>query len=447
MMAATTGSRRFSTAGQVASVMAVKALLKDPRVVRLLAANTLGSIGSGITIFTVPWLLVNEAGGSAAYRHVTLATTVILFLVMPWYGARVDRSSRKTMVLLSEVFGAGATLVMAASGWWLGGFGTWQLMTIYFCGMFYYTLHYPAKWAMVQQIFDKSQYQSLTGLMEVQGQTAMLLAGALGGLAVAHLPLEIILLIDCATYTAAFFIQRGIPYASTHLSVAHDGKPVSQAGGVLQRVVQGWEWLAAQPRLAIFLTCSLMPFVLVMAGNYLVPVYVSQTLQAGPWIFAASEVSFALGAIAAGLILPRLLARHQARQTIPLTMACFLVGLAVQAAWPAVGAFLGAMMLLGFGNAGSRVARSSLMLHVVPNEVMGRITVFFSVLDRVLRTLLVASMQVVDLWGPRAGFAILLVIMVGSLVGAWLSREPAPSPPLAPAPTNAKVPVSSTGRA
>ena len=396
-------------------------MLKDSRVVRLLVANSLGSIGSGITLFAVPWLLVNEEDGAAAYRHVTIATTVILFLVMPWYGARVDRSSRKTMLLFSEVFGATSTLIMAVTGWLLGGFGTWQLMTIYFCGMFYYTLHYPAKWAMVQQIFGKSQYQSLTGLMEVQGQAAMVLAGALGGVAVAYLPLWVILLIDGSTYTAAFFIQRGIPYEATHLKAMLGGQ--TSSSGVLQRVAEGWRWLAGRPALAVFLGCSMMPFVLVMAGQYLVPVYVSQALKAGPGTFAASEVAFAIGALVAGLMLPRLIARHEVWRTMPLTMGLFLVGLAVQATWPTVGAFLGAMLLLGFGNAGSRVARSALMLHVVPVEVMGRITVFYSVIDRVLRTLLVASMQVVDFWGPRAGFAILMVVMLAALVGAWMSRR------------------------
>lgn len=405
----------------------MKALLKDNRVVRLLIANTLGSIGSGVTIFAVPWLLVQEPGGAAAYRHITIVTTAILLLIMPWYGSRVDRSSRKTMVLASEVFGAVATAFMAA---WVGvnrDFGSAALMVIYFCGMFYYTLHYPAKWAMVQQIFDRSQYQQLTGLMEVQGQTAMLAAGALGGVAVAHLPLWAILAVDCSTYCASFLILRTIPYAATHLAApGPTGAGTARTGNVLHRIWEGWRWLASRPRLAWFFTCTLMPFVLVMAGNYLVPVYVNQTLRAGAGTFAISEIMFAVGAVAAGLVLPRLIAQHHAYTTLPVTMAIFLVGLCLQATLPYAAAFLIAMTLLGFGNAGCRVARSALMLNLVSNDVMGRITVFYSVLDRVLRTLLVSSMAVVDIWGPRSGFAILLVLMAASLIGALLTRRAIP---------------------
>lgn len=420
----------------------MKDLLRDSRVVRLLVANSLGSIGSGITIFSVPWLLVNQPGGAAAYRHITIATTVLLFLIMPWYGAKIDRSSRRSMVLFSELFGASATLSMALLGLALGGFATGQLMAIYLLGMLYYTLHYPAKWAMVQQIFDRSQYQSLTGLMEVQGQAAMLLAGALGGLAVSHLPLWVILLIDCGTYLAAFFIERGIPYEATHLrsaatdSAAARGEPSGSGGaanpgsaraGGLDGVAEGWRWLAARPSLAVFLTASLLPFVVVMASNYLVPVYVTETLQAGPGTFAVSEVAFAVGAMGAGFLLPRLLARQSVGALLPLIMAVFLVGLILQATLPFTAVFVGAMVLLGFGNAGSRVGRSALMLNVVPNAVMGRVTVFFSVLDRVLRTLLVSSMVVVDVWGAQAGFIVLLVVMGVGLAAAWLSRKRLPA--------------------
>jgi len=91
----------------------MKDLLRDTRVQRLFVANTFGSIGSGITIFTVPWLLVHREGGSGVFRWSTMATTVVLFLFMHYYGAWVDRASRKKMLLASELFGLAATSCMA----------------------------------------------------------------------------------------------------------------------------------------------------------------------------------------------------------------------------------------------------------------------------------------------------------------------------------------------
>lgn len=400
----------------------MQALLRDTRVQRLLVANTLGSIGSGITIFSVPWLLVHRSEGNAAYRWATIATTVVLFAIMPHYGAWVDRHSRKTALLASEGWGFFATLTMAVVGLALGGFATWQLMTIFFCGMLYYTLHYPAKFAMIQQMFDRSQFQSLVGLLEIQGQTAMMIAGGLGGWMVEHAPLWVILLIDASTYLASFLIQATLPYTATHLAI----NPAAAAQGrpsVWESVAEGWRWLRDRPRLTVFLTCSLMPFIIVMTGNYLFPIYVSQTLHAGALWFAGGEITFALGAIAAGALLPRLIAQHSAATTIPTTMLVFFGGLVLVLVVRIPPVYLAAGLLMGFGHAGCRVARSALMLNLIPNEVMGRVGGFYNVLDRVLRTLLVLAMGVIEFSGPPAGFAILLAVLVVALMGVAMSRD------------------------
>ncbi len=419
----------------------MKDLLRDTRVQRLVVANTLGSIGSGVTIFSVPWLMVHQMGGNDAYRWITIATTVVLFAMMPHYGSFVDHHSRKNVMLCSELWGLFATSSMAAVGLILGHFAMWQLMAIYFGGMLYYTLHYPAKFAMIQQMFDRSQYQSLTGLLEIQGQTAMMIAGGLGGYLVDHVPLWVILLFDASTYLVSFLIQATLPYEPTHLAaraqasgvlpsrrtncappVRGDASPVPPKPGVWRSVMEGWAWLRERPRLTVFLTCSLIPFIIVMAANYLFPIYVSDTLHASAKYFAAGEITFALGAILAGFVLPRLISQHSASATIPGTMAVFLVGLTIVFLIHQPVAYLAAGALLGFGNAGCRVARSALMLHIVPTSVMGRVGGFYNVLDRVLRTLFVMAMGIIDVYGPPAGFAILLALLVVALVGVLQTR-------------------------
>lgn len=414
----------------------MKDLLRDTRVQRLLVANTLGSIGSGITIFAVPWLLVHRPDGNAAYRHITILTTLVLFLLMPLWGAWIDRHSRKSALLASEAFGFCATSSMALLGLALGRFAMWQLMTVYFCGMLYYTLHYPAKFPFVQQIFDRAHYQSLMGLMEVQGQTAMMIAGGLGGWMTDHVPLWIILLIDASTYATSFVLMATLPYQATHVPARTPGPAgtPAPASHLWRSVIDGWHWLRARPRLGWFFTCSLMPFIVVMVGNYLFPIFVAETLHAGAALFGAGEIVFALGAIAAGFFLPRLLHRSSAETTIPLTMLVFIAGLVVLLSLRQPAFYLLAGALLGFGNAGSRVARSALMLHLVPNAVMGRVTVFFNLLDRLLRTALVSAMAIIDTQGPPAGYLVLLALTIVAFGGLLATRraaarsaEPAPA--------------------
>lgn len=413
----------------------MKDLLRDTRVQRLLVANTLGSIGSGVTIFAVPWLLVHQPGGNRAYLWATIATTVVLFAITPYYGAWVDRHSRKVALLGSELWGLFATVTLAIVGLALGGFATWLLMTVYFAGMLYYTLHYPAKFAMIQQMFDRSQYQSLIGLLEVQGQTAMMIAGGLGGVLIEHVSMSTMLFFDASTYLISFLIQATLPYEPTHLSRSglgpdQAGHPRSgqrpdprRAPSVWISVREGWQWLRERPRLTVFFTCSLVPFLVVMAGNYLFPIYVAQTLQANAVWFAGGEITFALGAIVAGFLLPKLIGQHSAANTIPGTMLVFLAGLLMLIVWRLPVPYLVAGALLGFGNAGCRVARSALLLHLVPNDVMGRVGGFYHVLDRVLRTVLVLAMIVIEFYGPPSGFLVLTGVLLVGLFGVLQSRS------------------------
>lgn len=403
----------------------MKELLRDFRIRRLLLANITGSVGSGITIFAVPWLLIQQPGGTTAYGTVTLVTTVALFLFMPYYGVWVDHHSRKTMLLGSELFGFAATATMAAVCVFHGpGLGT--LAAVYFCGMLYYTLHFPAKLAFLQQIFNPSQYQSLMGLMEIQGQTAMMISGGLGAILVEHVSLTTILLLDAGTYLFSFAIQSTIPYRSTHLEStgATPRIPAWRAIG------EGWTWLRERPRLTVFFAASLMPFIAVMVGNYLFPIYVAQTLRAGAWVFGAGEIVFAAGAILAGALLPRLIAEHSAFRTVPFTMAFFAGGAAVLVLFPSVPMYLAAALWLGFGNAGSRVARVAAMLHLIDNRVMGRVGSFFHAYDRVLRTVLTSVViAIVATHGPRPAFALLLALVLVSLATVLRSRSALQAPP------------------
>jgi len=395
----------------------MKALLRDTRVQRLLLANITGSVGSGVTIIAVPWLLVHRANGDQLYGYATLGTTLLMFLFMPYYGAWLDRHSRKTILLAGEMFGFLATLSMALVALASGRVETWQLMASYFFGMLYYTLHYPAKYAFLQQIIDRQHYQSLTGLMEVQGQAASMLAGGLAGLMIDRVPLWLILLIDSGTYLFSFAVQFTLPYEPTHLKNA---PPPLDAWSAM---AEGWRWLHERARLSLFFGCTLVPFILVMVSNYLFPVYVADVLHASAAVFGNGEIVFAIGALLAGVFIPKLASSRGAGQVITGTMVVCLVAVALLVAGRTAVAYYVALALLGLGNAGVRVARNSVMLHVVPNKVMGRVGMFFSAADRLLRTVLTfACTLLVAHAGAAPGFVLLGVVLLAAFGGVLATR-------------------------
>jgi MFS-type transporter involved in bile tolerance (Atg22 family) len=254
--------------------------------------------------------------------------------------------------------------------------------------------------------------------MEIQGQTASMLAGGLAGLMIDRVPLWLILLIDSSTYLFSFFVQSTLPYEATHVKT---GAPAVNAW---RAMAEGWRWLHERARLSIFFGCTLVPFILVMVSNYLFPVYVSGVLRAPAAVFGHGEIGFAIGALLAGVFIPKLATDRGAGQVITATMLVCLAALALLVVWQTPGSYYLALGLFGLGNAGGRVARNAVMLHVVPNAVMGRVGMFFNAADRLLRTVLTTICTVlVAHSGATPGFAVLWLVLLVAFAGVLATRS------------------------
>jgi len=413
----------------------MKTLLRDFRIRRLIVANILSSMGVGITLITIPWLIVQREGGAELYGWNNIAATIVLLIFAPYYGSWLDKHSRKTALVAGEAFGA---LTAAAMTAWIlatGVSANWQLLLLFFCGVLYYSLHFPAKFAFIQQVFDRRHYQSLLGLMEVQGQIATMLAGGLASVLIDRVPFGLILLCNSATYAVSFFVLRTLPYRATHLAdegktLDRDGAPSGAAALTppetpVMSFIAGLRWMGERLGFSTFLVCTLAPFIAVMVGGYMFPVYVQTVLEASASVYGRGEVALAIGAILAGLSLPRLITgRSQAALAVGL-MGLFLAGLVLLSLIPGTSAFYVALLMLGLGNAGARVVRGSVMLHAVPNALMGRVNVVMATAERLIRTVLMLGAIAIIGRGlsPTIGFAGLIAFMGLSIGLAFATRK------------------------
>jgi len=414
----------------------MKTLLRDFRIRRLIVANILSSMGVGITLITIPWLIVQREGGAELYGWNNIASTIVLLIFAPYYGSWLDKHSRKTALVAGEAFGAITAAAMTAWILVTGVAANWQLLLLFFCGVLYYSLHFPAKFAFIQQVFDRRHYQSLLGLMEVQGQIATMLAGGLASVLIDRVPLGLILLCNTATYAVSFFVLRTLPYRATHLAgegAAYDGANSNVATAApappespVMSFIAGLRWMLGERfAFSVFLICTLAPFIAVMVGGYMFPVYVQTVLEASASVYGRGEVALAIGAILAGLALPRLITgRSQAGLAIGL-MGLFLAGFVLLSLVPGTNAFYIALLMLGLGNAGARVVRGSVMLHAVPNALMGRVNVVMATAERLIRTLLMLGAIALISRGlsPTLGFAGLIGFMLLSIGLAWATRK------------------------
>ncbi|MBE4906832.1 MFS transporter [Bacillus luteolus] len=360
----------------------MKSLYKDSRLHKVLAANILSSIGSGITMVAIPWLLIAEKNGDVLFGYASIAVTVIMLLVTPYIGMMIDRSSRKKLLLVGEIIGFGMVGLFAI--WGLVGYSyeTWHLLIIFGSSSLYYTLFYPTLFAFNQEIFEKNQYKELNGVMEVQGQLSTVLSGGIASLLVTKIDLKWILLVDSLTFLGAFLLLLSIPYSRAKY------EQVSQT--FVTKMLGGYHYMRKQPVLFWFLLASFMPFIGIMVTNYVFPIYVEEILKADASVFGAHSMIYGIGAVLAGIFIPILLSKIDTRLSIVLTVTLFTVAMTMFIFFPYIPIFYLLTVFIAFGNAGTRVARNSLMMDSIPNEKIGRVDSLYRVIGYGMRIVLLS---------------------------------------------------------
>lgn len=356
-------------------------LLQDSRFRLIIFANIAASIGSGITMIAIPWLLVTSENGETVFGYVALCMTVISFILTPFVGHLIDRTSRKRILVSSQMISLLMLLVFSVMGFVGASYETWHYMIIFIIGSLYYTFFYPTMFALNQEIFSKEQYSSLNGTMEIQGQLSSMIAGGVASLLLTKWDLHYILLMNVCTYAAAIYFYLKLPYRRRNAQ--KKGRVVKTRGS------EGIRYLWKRPMLLIFLLFSTMPFIGVMLTNYLFPVYLKDVLQVSGSIYALENMIYAIGAVAAGALIPIIAKKLGNEKTIILSVVLYaiVISLIIHVNLPI---YLSIMFFLAIGNSGARVARNSFLMEWIPNEIIGRVDSVFRSIGLLIRVILLA---------------------------------------------------------
>jgi MFS family permease len=389
-------------------------LYRDRRFQYILAANILSSIGTGITMIAVPWLFVNQAGGKVAFGYTMLTMTVLMFVLTPFISWMIDRVSRKRMLLAGEAIGGIIVIVFVIYGFLGMTYQTVHYTILFAIGSLYYTLFYPTIFAFNQEIFDNSQYKQLNGLMEIQGQLSAVLAGGLASFMLKSVELKWILLFDAFTYAAAFILLALIPYKRTF--------DIQTEGSFWKKISEGYIYMKSRPVLFLFLLASFMPFIGVMVTNYLFPVYISDILHGDGSVYGLHEMVYGIGAAFAGILIPLMLQKLSTEWSIAITVLIYTIALIMYSFFPTIPLFYLLTILTAFGNAGTRVARNSFIMEMVPNEKIGRVDGLFRVVGLAFRIVLLATFtkNITDA-NVLVSFGMLNIILVVATIIVFLT--------------------------
>ena len=359
----------------------MKNLYNDSRFRLIIFANIASSIGSGITMIAIPWMLVSSDNGNAVFGYVTISMTIISFIITPFVGNLVDKMSRKKLLILSEIICFVLLICFSMIGFIGLSYEVWHYMFIYMIGSLYYTIFYPTMFALNQEIFNKNQYKTLNGTMEVQGQLSSVISGALASILLSRWDLQYILLLDVLTYAAAIYFFLKIPYRKN--AVDHSKKTLKSNG------TEGLSYMLKRPAMFLFLFFSIMPFIGVMISNYLFPVYLADVLKASGSLYGIQGMIYGVGAVVAGILVPIIARKIGNEKTIIYGVITYTVAISFILI-ANIPVYLSLMFFIAIGNSSSRVARNSFLMDQVPNEIIGRVDSLFRSIGLLVRVVLLA---------------------------------------------------------
>jgi MFS family permease len=166
------------------------------------AGQLVSLVGNGLTAFALGIWVFRRTGSTTLFALVTLLSTLPAILVTPVAGVLADRYDRRLLMLLCDVGGAAAILlvgVLAA----LGRLELWQLYVGLALASLCSGVHAPAYLAVVSQLLPPEKAARASGLMQMARGAQYILAPILAGVLIDQVGVGGIVLLDFFTFLVA----------------------------------------------------------------------------------------------------------------------------------------------------------------------------------------------------------------------------------------------------
>ena len=364
------------------------------RLLLLFSSHIISGVSSGISMIAIPWYFTNTLNSNSMFSFLF---GVVTFLGLFWglySGTIIDRYCRKT-ILEKLNFYTGSIIFIISSCIILFSFNNSSpilIALVFSATCFYYIIYYPTLYAFSQEISEKKNYVKINSYIEIVGQSTTVAAGGLaaillsgidfGFIKIEPLAIEKILIIDSITYLIASYIISKIKFNSYI-------KRKNQES-IYNRIKVGVNFLKERPLILIYGVCSHIIFAFILTELFtLLPLLIKNFFQKGAYIFAMTDVCYAIGALISGFFVHIWLRRFN---KILLTIVLILltsISILIMISNKFLFSLFFISIFLGVSNSGVRILRNSFLFDNVPNKKIGRVISIFVSINTIIRMILI----------------------------------------------------------
>ena len=171
----------------------------------LWGSQTVSQLGTAMTDYAVIIWVYSQRGTASSVTLLTVCTFLPTIFFRFLAGSMVDRQNKKRIMLIADLVAACGTLAVFVlhSAEVLQ---IWHLYVINFLLSLMNAFQEPASFVAVSMLVPKEHYARAGGLQGFSGAAVSILAPALGALLLAAGGLDLVLMIDLATFAVAFLV-------------------------------------------------------------------------------------------------------------------------------------------------------------------------------------------------------------------------------------------------
>ena len=333
----------------------------------LWGSQTVSQLGTAMTDYAIIIWVYSQKGTASSVTLLTVCSFLPTIFLRFLAGSMVDRWSKKRIMLIADLLAACGTLAVFVLHS-AEALEIWHLYVINFLLSLMNAFQEPASFVAVSMLVPKEHYARASGLQGFGGAAISILAPALGALLLAYGGLELVLIVDLATFAIAFLVLLFLIRIPEVEKTETEEEPFSQT------CLAGIRYLrehTAILRITLFL--AVINFLAKLGNDGMISPFILGRTGNNQPVLGAVESFTALGVLAGSLIVTM---TKPVKKRIPLifiTTGLIFFGNIIQSLtsqpWLWCAAAFGSYLFAAVMN----VNMDTLMREKVPLEMQGRV--------------------------------------------------------------------------
>ncbi len=380
---------------------------------RLLFMGTMGmSAGQWVQQVTLGWLVYDLTGSPVLLGALNGLRAVPFLLFGPLAGVVADRMDRKRMVGVVAV-------VISLTAWIMGAVvltghrEVWHLFLFTAITGTAWAFNQPARQSLVSDTVPREHLMNAIALTSAGFNTLKVLAPVMGGFLIA------------AFGPGGNFLVQGAAYLLVLGSVTAMRIPSTvkqtQTASVWANMKEGLKYVAADRMLLAVMALQLVPTLLAMPYQLLMPVFQKDVLHEGPESLGLLLGAPAIGALVATLVLASMSNRmHHKGRVLLVTLVAWGLSLALFSRMESLPTALLSLVAVGACQVLYNATNNTILQLIVPAELRGRVMGIYFLDQGFQPAGALASGLVTAAIGPQdtvlcMGFSVVLM----GVIAAW----------------------------